>query len=273
MSVAWTTILIIVLLSPGVFFFIGCSMRERYAREIIKSNAIGDIGWAILIAIIIHLLAWWLLACFGYDLSADLKQIADYENIPPWLLVDHGVKRIVPTAFYILGTAAIGLIFGCLFSWTISRGLLQFLATHKWINQVMRSMKRGLVTAYVMTTTKENKRILMYKGILAEFYLSPDGKFTYLILKSCSRFFMKFEEDAPTTTTQLQLFGTGQDHRPQQVWDYLLIDGANVANVLFDPSPQIRETSAGDQLLNEEIAALSRHFEQSPQSIDGRPTQ
>lgn len=272
MSVAWTTILIVVLLSPGVFFFIGYSTRERYAREIVKSSAIADIGWAILLAIIIHLLAWGLLAgLVGYDLAADVKQIADYEQMPRWLLVDQGVKRIVPIALYIVFTALAGLGAGCLFSWAITRGLLQFLATHKWINQVMWSMKKGLVTAYIMTTIKENKRVLMYKGILAEFYLSPDGKFTYLILKSCSRFFMKFEEDAPTTTVQLQLFGAGQDHRPQQIWDYLLIDGSNVANVLFDPSPQIRETSAGGQLLNAEMDALLQQIEQLSQSTENGP--
>jgi len=61
MSVAWTTILIIALLFPGVFFFIGLSLKERFSREVIRSNAIGEVGLAILVALILHLLAYWIL--------------------------------------------------------------------------------------------------------------------------------------------------------------------------------------------------------------------
>jgi NADH:ubiquinone oxidoreductase subunit 5 (subunit L)/multisubunit Na+/H+ antiporter MnhA subunit len=263
MSVAWTTILIIALLLPGVFFFIGYATRERYTREIVKSSAIGDVGWAIFIAIIIHLLAWGVLSLFGFDLASNIKQFSDYENLYRWQLVDHAVSRLLPIALYILATAISGLLLGCAFAWAVANGWLPFLATHKWINEVMRSMRRGLVTAYVMTTTKENKRVLMYKGILAEFYLSPDGKFVYVVLKTCSRYYMKFEEDAPTTSEQLHLFGARQADRPQQLWDYLLIDGANIANILFDPSPQISETDEGKKELEKAIASLSRLLSES----------
>jgi hypothetical protein len=47
MSIAWTSILIIALLLPGVFFFIGYATGDRYTREIVKSSAIGEIGWAV----------------------------------------------------------------------------------------------------------------------------------------------------------------------------------------------------------------------------------
>ena len=44
MSVAWTTVVIIALLLPGVFVFIGLSFYERFSREIIKTNAAGEVG-------------------------------------------------------------------------------------------------------------------------------------------------------------------------------------------------------------------------------------
>jgi hypothetical protein len=135
------------------------------------------------------------------------------------------------------------------------QGFLSFLATHKWINEVMRSMNQGLVTAYVMTTTIENNRVLMYKGVLAEFYLNPDGKFTYVVLKTCSRYYMKFEDTAPVTSAQLQLFDERRE-RPEGSWEYLLIDGANIANILFDPSPRIVETPAGEKALEEALRIL-----------------
>jgi hypothetical protein len=258
MSVAWTTILIISLLAPGVFFFIGYATRERYSREIVRSSAIGEVGLAILIAIIIHLLCWGILSVFGFDLAAYAKPLADFGNTPSWLNVDHIVSRIVPVALYLIATAILGFLLGCGFAWAVANGWLPFLATHKWLNEVARSMHSGLVTAYVMTMMKENNRVLMYKGILSEFYLKPEGTFAYVVLKRCSKFYMTFEEDIPMTGEQRQLFGDHQDQRPAQVWDYLLIDATNIANILFDPSPQIRETGAGGQALQAEFEAFVR---------------
>lgn len=123
-------------------------------------------------------------------------------------------------------------------------------------------MKDGIVTAYVMTTTVQNNRALMYKGVLSEFYLTLDGSLTYIILKNCSRFFMKMDGDGPTTTAQLKLFGSAQDNR--ESWDYLFIDAKNIANVLFDPSPEIKTSDKGTEALEKALAELNA-------LLDGQP--
>jgi hypothetical protein len=255
MEIAWTTVLIIALLLPGVLFLVGYSNRERYSREVVKSSAIGEVAGAFLIAVLIHLAAWGLLSLFGFDLASNIKQVADYDSLPRWLLIDHITRRVPYVVAYIVLTAIAGLLVGWGVGWLIVQGFLPFLATHKWINVVIRSMNEGLVTAYVMTTIVENNRILMYKGVLAEFYLSPDGKFTYIVLKTCSRYYMKLEDAAPITSTQLQLFDERKE-RPEGSWEYLLIDGMNIANILFDPSPQIVESPAGEQALEAALNLL-----------------
>jgi hypothetical protein len=259
MSIAWTSILIIALLLPGVFFFIGYATGDRYTREIVKSSAIGEIGWAVFISIVIHLLGWGIVAVCGFDLASNLKRDADFNNMPHWLLVDHLVGRILPVSLYLLATALAGLGAGCVASWGAINGYLPFLIKHKWINQVKLSLREGLVTAYVMTTLVENNRALMYKGILAEFYQDADGKFAYVVLKTCSRYFMTFEETSPRTGEQLQLFGATQAERQDRVWDFLHIDGKNIANILFDPSPQIVETNEGTAALD---TALQEYLRQ-----------
>jgi len=65
MSVAWTTVLIIALLFPGVFFFVGLFFTERFSREVVRSNAIGEVGLAILVALVLHLAAYGVLAATG----------------------------------------------------------------------------------------------------------------------------------------------------------------------------------------------------------------
>jgi hypothetical protein len=193
----------------------------------------------------------------GFDLAATLKLSTEYGHfVSRAEYIDHVVPLIWRTGSYVLVTAVIGLGAGCLVSYLASRGYLPFLIRHKWINQVGLSMKSGLVTAYVMTNTSENGRVLMYKGILAEFFQQPEGKFEYVVLKSCSRFFMTFEE-APTTGEQLQLFRS-QMGRLEGVWDFLQIEGANIANILFDPSRKSsRQSRAPKPLIRRFISLRS----------------
>jgi len=212
MEVAWTTILIIALLLPGVFFFIGYASGNRYSREIVRSSAIGEVGWAVFIDILSHLLEWWILYFFGFDLAATVKRVADYGGGISYDAFVGRVVRLLPrVAGYILATAIAGLIFGCLAAGAVSSGRLPFLETHKWINQVRRSMKTGLVTTYVMTNTMQNNKALMYKGILAEFFQKKEGQFEYVVLKSCSSYFMSFDDNSPQTGTHSELFSHHPD--------------------------------------------------------------
>ncbi len=261
MEVAWTTILIIALLFPGVFFFIGYATSHRYTREVVKSSAIGEVGGAVFVAIIIHLLGWGVLTFFGFNLASTLKKATDYgDGVSRGEYLDQAVNLILPASLYVLATAVVGWAAGCALSLAVSRGHLPFLVTHKWINQVRRSMKTGLVTAYVMTNAVENNRVLMYKGILAEFYQQREGKFEYIVLKSCSRYFMSFDQASPKTGEQLQLFAS-QIGRPEGVWDFLQIEGTNIANILFDPSPQIVETKKGNAALDAALADVNKFLE------------
>lgn len=251
MSVAWTTIIIIALLLPGIFFFIGLAFYERLSREVVRSGVVSEVALAITIAMILHLASLTCLWLLGFDLSAFLAPIVNYDRLLPSVLLPRIVERLGPTVVYVLATAAIGFGIGWLVAKCIVAGPLRFLATHKWIYDIVDSDRKGrVVTAYVMTKTAENSRTLMYRGRVHEFFLSPDGRLSYITLKNCTKFFMTFN-DTPQTTDQLELFD-GQDHAA--TWDYLFIEGDNIANVLFDPgSSAIRATEAGREKL---IAAI-----------------
>jgi hypothetical protein len=55
MSVAWTTVAIIVVLLPGIFFIAGLAAHERQPREIVRASVVGEIAFALFVAILIHL--------------------------------------------------------------------------------------------------------------------------------------------------------------------------------------------------------------------------
>jgi hypothetical protein len=261
MSIAWTTIIIIALLLPGVFTFIGYSTTERFSRDIIKTSAVGEIGVAVLIAIIVHLIAWGILVLCGFSLADFIRPFIDHEALPASTIANLVVQRLAPVAIYVVVTAFAGAIVGWLIATAVIRGALPRLGKHKWIYAVMNASRDGIVTAYVVTTTAANNRVLMYRGVLKEFYLTLDGNLTYVVLASCSRFFMTFDDKKPMLGEQMPLFGQDQPERDTQFWDYLFIDGKNIANILVDPSQQINATPQGTKRLDEALERDSEELE------------
>lgn len=260
MSLAWATVAIILLLLPGIFFFIGLASYERLSREIIRSSVVSEVAMATVIAIAIHFISICILSAFGFRLSQFILPIAQYPTISMAELVQRVSQRLVPASIYLGVTTAAGLVFGFLVAIGVVSGPLRRLARHKWIYDIIDiDRKAGIVTAFVMTTIIEDSRIIMYKGRVHDVFLDGDGKISYLILKNCFRYYMTFKDGELITSKQLKLFGVGQDSRPANVWDRLMIEGSNIANVLFDSSPEIKGQAAGAETLEAAFrAALQR---------------
>jgi hypothetical protein len=257
MSLAWAPIAVLVLLLPGVFFFIGLATFERLSREIIRSSVISEVAMAVVIAIAIHTLCIVVLsAAVGFRLSDFTSPLLDY-TAHPVATVEATAKRLLPFVIYLFVTTLIGFGFGCLVAWGVVTGWMRFLATHQWIYDIIKSNRKDrFVTAFIMTTLVENNKVLMYRGRVHEFFLQNDGTLAYIILKNCSRYHMSFEGDKLETSKQYELFGPKQADRSAKVWDRLFIDGTNIANVLFDPSPEvtITKTPEGSAALDAAVA-------------------
>ena len=256
MSLAWTTVAIVALLLPGVFFFLGLSTYERLSRETIRSGVVSELALAIFVAALIHALLLGALWRVGFQLGPFVAPAIAPEQYGAGL-VSELVSRLFPTAAYFFVAATFGFGLGVLASFCMVRGWLRVLATHKWIYDIIDASRKGsVVTAYVMTNTVQNGNALMYRGRLHEFYLSKDGKLSYIVLKNTARYYMTFGADGPRTGKQLELFGSEQQQRSAQVWDYLLIDGANISNTLFDSGPQITRTDEGKAALDQALKEL-----------------
>jgi len=258
-SIAWTTVLLIVLLLPGIFFFIGLAAFERLSREIIRTGVVSEIALAVVVAVVIHTVAISLLSTVGFRLSAFLGPLADYDKAPHSQFVSHLTDHLLPAIMYLGLTSLAGLGLGALTAMGIVSGPLRFLATHKWIYDIIDADRKGRIdTAFVMTNTIQNNRVLMYRGRVQELFLGSEGKLSYVALRNCSRYYMMFEGMEPITSTQLELFGVKQRTRSTALWDYLLIDGSNIANILFDSSPEIIESAEGERALDEALEAIRR---------------
>lgn len=256
MSLAWATILFILLMLPGVAVLMGIAAPERFSREVVRSTALGEIALAAFTAIIIHAFCLAVLgALFASPLDA-LQPIIEYELKGPvafyWDPIKDSLRKII---LYQVLTTIVGFAGGLLISKMIHNGPLRALATHSWIYDVVKHTEgsRGLVTAYIMTKTVEDGKALMYKGRLAEIFLKEDGNISYIAMKNCRRFYMKFD-DLTTTGEQLKLFNFNEETYEFHEWNYLMIGGDQIANVLFNKSPIINENKAGLTALDKALA-------------------
>ncbi|MCA1386171.1 hypothetical protein [Bradyrhizobium sp. BRP23] len=255
MSAIWTTAVLVALLFPGIFFFIGVATYERFSREVIRSGAVSEIALATLVSLLIHIALLTLLGAFGFRLSAFVAPLADYDYVSHAEMVRRVISKLLPVALYLVISTACGIGLGVLVAIGIVTGPFRFLVKHKWAYDLIdRDRRRGITTVYVMTTTMEDSKVLMYRGRLHEFLLQEDGKLSYVILKDCARYYMNFGDNELSTGPQLDIFREATAQR--RVWDYLMIDGGNIANILFDPSAQtIKATDEGTKALEAAVRA------------------
>src|SRR5271165_4607394 len=247
MTVAWTTLLVVLFLLPGVGFFIGYWSQERYARQIISSTAVGEVAMAFYAAVAIHFVALAVLhALNGFSIFFYIQPLVDFDSEPRRVVVEQIKSRIDGVVFYVLFTCALSIFAGLAFARiAMFSSLRNYLATHGWAYDLIHgkggkhgpfSLRRGqkrFVATQVLTKSVENNRAIMYSGHLADFFLDSSGAFSYLVLKNCSRFYMAFEDDNPTTTSHVRLLS--DPHNLTRDWEYLVIQGSDIANVLFDP--------------------------------------
>ena len=238
---------------PGVAFLIGFATPERHAREVVRTSAVGDIGRAVFAAILLHAVALAAAVFLGFNLRGLMRAILLLEEGGSIALrAQVAATWIAKSIVYVILSTLIGFALGIAAARFVVSGWLRTLATHRWVYDVLKfgTDRGGLVTAYVLTTTAENGRALMYKGVLSEFFLTPDGQVAYLMLRNCRRFFMRFDVDHPVTTQNISIFDGAAGEQPTPGWNYLLIQGTSVANVLLERSEAVSAIPRGRAALN-----------------------
>lgn len=227
MLVAWTTLFVAIFIGPGIAFFVGLHTSERHLREPAQTRILVELATATFVAVAVH-------TAFltGFELL-QFQPISELWVLPlvdRLLNYDGGriqISVLYNLAGYILGSGAVGWYLGKQLSVLIIEGPLRFMATHKWVYELVKF--DGYISAFVMTNTVEDKKVLMYSGYLSEIFLTSDGKIANIVMAECNRYYMNIEDSIPMTGTKTPLFLT----RGDTLWNLFVISGENVANALF----------------------------------------
>lgn len=206
-----------------------------------------QLGGAVLVAFFVHALlyssltslcGWAGLPCisFEYALSAFSP---DLDNAVTPRELGHNISEyrwwIVA---YFFATSLLALFLG----WIAGKGPFRFIAKHRWIYNLVDENDGSFVLAHILTNIRTDKRVLMYRGFLQEYFFTPDGKISYLVLSGCSRYYLKLENDKPLTSPAEDWLVVGQNSAAsaddvaanEKQWSFMVIEGEDISNVVFD---------------------------------------
>ena len=161
MSLAWGSLVLLLVLLPGVLFFVGLYFPEKFA--------LGQLAGVLLIAILVHgvlynvspLLCGKYLPCIDIRLFLRALTLDKPENSSLPAVADN----IAENRGWILGYIALSSLFGTGLGWLtgtrVVAGGLSFLTQHRWAYRL--SVGDELTTAWVLTGIQDGSRVLMYR--------------------------------------------------------------------------------------------------------------
>jgi hypothetical protein len=276
MSIAWGSLALLIVLLPGVLFYVGINWPEQFTREAEQRTPLEQLAGALLVAFLVHGLAYSILSgfCGTWLPCISVAALLNVVNVDPKqqdvvLATERMLQRFRWwILLYVLVTASAGLLLGAFYGWMISRRWLRRLSRHPWIYDLSVD---GLTYAYVLTHVSHDDRILMYKGFLRAFGLQQDGRFSYIVLRDVTRLYMSLEKAAPLVTGaagERVIGGTGgqsvsdpseRARHKRRVLSYFVIEGEDVANAVFDRLAVDAEAlppEAFQSLVNEQASQL-----------------
>lgn len=293
MSIAWSSLVLLVLLLPGVLFFTGIYLPEKFTRQAEARSPLGQLAGVLFIAFVVHGTAFGLFGsnCSGRAPCMRFDLLVDFLNLDSKQATATALSSAMLVQFrwwiysYVLLTSGAGVLLGYAYGALVSSGKLRGLSRHPWVYDLSID---GLTYAYVMTHVKHEERLLMYKGFLRAFGLQEDGRFSYIVLSDVTRMYMQLAPGGSETSgadgqrvignstpgTVILPREPAQPRRRRH--SVFIIEGEDVANVVFDvletpvqplPAEELRRVvldsaaTIGYVLTDDEVDAIVRESE------------
>jgi hypothetical protein len=272
-SLAWTTVVLLVLLLPGFLFFVGLYSHERVSRDVAPGSTLGELAGVVLISVVAHgillpLIDWLagylvFLPVVSIKLLLSTLQLGSEHGPRPADLDAQLNGSVLWIVGYVILTSVTGFLGGSVVGRMIVRGEFRFAVKHAWVYDLLEADSAGgPVHAFVLTDVRQEEKVLMYRGFVKEFYVARDGTISYLVLKECQRYYMILaKKDIQTSATNLWQT-IGSSHLPdgnaaeQRKWSWMVLAGKDVANVVFDAYSRVEYSDDGTTMLDEELQKM-----------------
>jgi hypothetical protein len=278
MTIAWGSLVLLVLLLPGFLFFLGIYWPEKFTRENEQRSPLGHLAAVLLVSVAVQGLGLAVtsgicgrsIPCIDIGLLLDTLSPTAETRVRVAAMFQQNVWWILT---YQLATGAAGLVLGAVYSQLTASGVLRRLVRHRWIYELNTE---GFTYAHVMTHVRDGSRILMYKGFLVTFGLQQDGRFSYIVLRDVVRLYMDLQADGPTTSVEREQkkIGSAAGTRVEdpagsaqlrKLHSYFVIEGEDIANAVFD---RLEARVSAPKNFNEVVERVRREMEEARKRLE-----
>jgi hypothetical protein len=258
MAIAWSTLIVLVLLIPGLVAVFGVYVSDKVSRDVVPQTLLPQLAVLITVSVFVHSVAYLLLnKSFHHEAipQIDLAVVSSVPSIGNNAASTYKdlVKNIDTYAWwiatYFIVTAVAGFWLGRLFGYLIAKGPLRALAVHSWLYDTLICAHKGdrsKVRCYVLSNVEHNGARVIYFGTVYHFQFSLEGKLSYLVLADASRGLLMLNEGKIRTVgVEENIWSlmperiasatalSEQKTRPS----LLFIEGDYIANVFFTSQP------------------------------------
>jgi Putative peptidoglycan binding domain len=205
-SLAWSTVVLLVLLLPGFFFFGGLYAPDRFARDLAPRNPLGTLAWTVLVAYLTHVLLSLVISLRGSPVQWATILLSMLPVSPTGTDQSGGAARVlgysvygsIEVPAYVILSCAVGWSAGWLAGKGAAAGMLPLLLQHSWVYDE-RGPGGKLIYAHVLSNIEYQGKALLYKGRLRYFGLNADGTLSYVVLLATEQRFLHLNESTPRT--------------------------------------------------------------------------
>ncbi len=246
MSIAWATIVVLVFLLPGFFFIFSLFYHERRSQGAALSSPTIPIVLALSAALAIHggyylFIDAWLPNLLPFIKKIDINLVflsvqSEIDGKMLGKLSSNFSSNRFSIFLYIILTSWLGYISGSFWYSRAKSGRWPTFSKHNWINEISGGDNK-VVLVYVLTKIQDSEKVLMYRGAIHEYYAKSDGSLEYIVLTGAKRYYMKLEDDIPTTseTANWKTISTSVSKSDgQKVESRLVIEGSDISNILYE---------------------------------------
>jgi hypothetical protein len=185
MNVAVATIGALLLLLPGVGFVTGVNLADKNVREIVFRNTPAEIGYVIVVSLVVHLAFAWL--PFNFNAGYEVLRYNDLQASKP--TADDARLFLRASIGYFLVSAIVGFMPGFALGRLVRQQGISFFAKHRWMLDLVGVRAGDIVYARVLVTPSftppnADPSMVLVEGILYDSYFQGDGTLLYLVFRA-----------------------------------------------------------------------------------------
>ena len=271
MSIAWSTIVVVVLLLPGFAFLAGFYLPKNITQEAAPISPLGQLGALVSIAFFLHVASYFVIneglctatgaavPCVVPDRFVAVLRADTASSAPVGASPTSSAATVLGPMFdlhagwiavYFLTTSTLGLGLGALTGFLIERGPLRLLARNGWLYELQDVSRDplGLLRAWVLSKTVHDGRCLVYQGIVHALHVKASGNVDHLMLKDASTSVLEITTQVPLHHVAHAVAMASNPDEPAQ---FLFIECRKIANIYFEKAVKVTTGPDDEQHLRE----------------------